>query len=166
MTGGMDYSGFLQLKRQIETMAAGFDGFIRGFLLKQGLDALAKTKKNTPVDTGMLRNSWELGDSVTVLKASKSKGKTIWKKASDAPFSQNASLAGVVRKGDTLEITIYNPAEYASFVEYGHLTANRKDWVEGYFMCTLAIEDVQRRIPGRWNKEFAAWCRGLGADVR
>ena len=122
---GLDFSGMSQLQQQMRRLESDFDQFLRQFLLKQALDALARTKDNTPVDTGLLRASWTISE--------------------------------VQRVGNGLVITISNPTEYASFVEYGHMTRDRKRWIEGKFMCTLAIDEVSKLIPQRFNREFAAW---------
>lgn len=127
---GLDFGSMSQLQQQMQRLESDFDQFLRQFLLKQALDALAKTKDNTPVDTGLLRASWTISE--------------------------------VQRVGNGLVITISNPTEYASFVEYGHMTRDRKRWVEGKFMCTLAIDEVSKLIPQRFNREFAAWVGRLG----
>lgn len=127
---GLNFSGMQEIQQQMRRMESEFDQFIRQFLLKQALDALARTKDNTPVDTGLLRASWTIGE--------------------------------VQRAGNDLVITISNPTEYASFVEYGHMTRDRKRWIEGKFMCTLAIDEVAKLIPQRFAAEFAAWVGRLG----
>ena len=126
---GLEFSGTLKLQSQILDMEREFNQFLRQFLLKQALDALAKTKDNTPVDTGLLRDSWIVGE--------------------------------IRRMDGDLLVDIINPTEYASFVEYGHMTRDRANWVEGKFMCTLAIDEVSRLIPQRFSAEFAAWTRRL-----
>lgn len=65
--GGFDYSGFTELMHQTERMLNDWQNFICNFLLKQGLDAINRVKNNTPVDTGLLRNAWTLGDGVVAL---------------------------------------------------------------------------------------------------
>lgn len=122
---GLDYGDTLKLQQQIRRMESEFDRFIKQFLLRQALDALAKTKDNTPVDTGLLRASWTISE--------------------------------LQRAGNDLVITISNPTEYASFVEYGHMTRDRRRWIEGRFMCTLAIDEVSKLIPQRFAAEFAVW---------
>lgn len=49
--------------------------------------------------------------------------------------------------GDTYVIEIVNPVEYASYVEYGHRTANHKGWVKGHFMMTISEQELQRMAP-------------------
>ncbi len=49
------------------------------------------------------------------------------------------------RKGDTYSRNIFNSADYAVYVEYGHRTVNHRGWVPGKFMLTRAVEDVDKR---------------------
>lgn len=44
-------------------------------------------------------------------------------------------------------IEVINPAEYASYYEYGHRTANHKGWVQGKFVLTKSEEEVQKIAP-------------------
>lgn len=46
-----------------------------------------------------------------------------------------------------LLIEIVNPVEYASYVEYGHRTANHKGWVQGRFMLTISEQEIQNIAP-------------------
>lgn len=49
--------------------------------------------------------------------------------------------------GDTYVIEIVNPVEYASYVEYGHRTANHKGWVKGKFMMTISEQELATIAP-------------------
>jgi len=53
----------------------------------------------------------------------------------------------IERKDNYLVLEIKNPVEYASYVEYGHRTANHKGWVPGQFMLTLSVDEVQKIAP-------------------
>lgn len=154
---GLDFDDILKLQQQMRRMESEFDQFIRQFLLKQALDALARTKANTPVDTGLLRAAWTVGDGVSAARGRWSATGKKMQYTEDAASSTAATLQSVQRVGDGLVITIINPVEYASFVEYGHMTRDRKRWIEGKFMCTLAIDEVAKLIPQRFAAEFAAW---------
>lgn len=72
------------------------------------------------------------------------------------------SVTNVRRVGEVLEIEIYNPMEYATYVEYGHLTKKRDNWVNGYFMVTVPLDEMERKIPRRFQSEFKKFVRGLG----
>ena len=178
---GFDFHEFVELRDKFVKMDKEFDSFLYDFLLQEGLRVLAKTKENTPVDTGYLRNMWQLGDSnytiqSKVVKSGKDKGKLRVGEDRQNISWKNATINGVTRKGDTLEITIYNPLDYASFVEYGHRQEPgryvpaigkklKKAWVEGHYMATIAIKDVEDKLPGRFDQQFKMWLALLGLDT-
>lgn len=126
----MDFKQFESLKNNYEKVLKDFNTFIEDFLFEQAMRALRKTKLRTPVDTGALRNAWDIDKNVQ-------------------------------REGNTLCIKIFNPLEYASFVEYGHTKRNRIGWVDGFFMAKVSIQEVQDAIPRRWNKEFSKFINNL-----
>lgn len=57
---------------------------------------------------------------------------------------------------------LINDADYASYVEDGHTTRNRNDWVEGYYMATISIQKLQSRMPADFNKEFILFMKRYG----
>ena len=130
-------AGLSDLERRCQRALKEVDRFLEGFLTQMALRALTKTKKRTPVDTGNLRNSWAIGE--------------------------------IERSGDTLSISLYNPVEYATYVEYGHKrtawgsksSAETSDWVEGRFMATLSLNNIEKEMPARYEKAFKAWLEGL-----
>lgn len=60
---------------------------------------------------------------------------------------RNWTAGTVERKGDEIVIEVINGLLYASYVEYGHRTANHKGWVEGKFMLTVSVAEVERMAP-------------------
>lgn len=60
----VDYSEFIEFRDKFERLSNEFENFLKQFLIKQALDVLAKTKKESPTDTGLLRNSWTIGEVV------------------------------------------------------------------------------------------------------
>jgi len=53
-----------------------------------------------------------------------------------------------IRKvGSDYIIEIINPVHYASYVEFGHRTANHKGWVEGKFMLTISEQELEADAP-------------------
>lgn len=139
--GDFDYSEFEKFAKNLQK-GLGKDAvgeFIRDFLLEMAMRALRKIKKRTPVATGKLREKWSVGK--------------------------------VVKSGSNYEVEIFNNIEYASFVEYGfrsHFVPGRwegnefvydrsantgmyvgpKDgWVEGRFMMTISMKEIEREFP-------------------
>ena len=153
----VDYSEFIAFRDKFERLSNEFEIFLKKFLIKQALDVLAKTKKKHPTITGLMKNSWTIGNQGVALRKKVLKNGKIKYSSVDTAFVDNASLANVERDGDVLKITISNAVEYAKYVEYGHIDRGHKKWVEGWFMCSLAIIDVKKKIPKRFQREFEAW---------
>lgn len=60
----------------------------------------------------------------------------------------------------SVEATIYNPMEYASWIEYGHAIKDRpEDWVMGYFMLTIPMEEMRNQMPARFARAFKAFLK-------
>jgi len=162
----VDYDGLQNLLDNFKMVQKNHEKFIREFLTEMGMRALAQTKKLTPVDTGNLRNRWELSQ--------------------------------VFRKGDELYVVLFNPVEYASHVEDGHMQrrrflpiqyledspANAKmvasikqkygddakgvmlqdKWIPGHHMARISISKIEREIPKRYEKALQQFMKGLGAE--
>lgn len=47
-------------------------------------------------------------------------------------------------KNGNIKVVIYNPVEYASWVETGHRTANHKGFVQGQFMLEKSRQEVDK----------------------
>lgn len=63
--------------------------------------------------------------------------------------------------GDTYIIDIVNPVEYASYVEYGHRTANHKGWVTGHFMMTISEQELASITPRVLENKIKKYLGGL-----
>ena len=74
---------------------------------------------------GTLRRGWTNGERVTTY----------------------AAYIPIHHFGDTYVIEIVNPVEYASYVEYGHRTANHSGWVKGHFMMTISEQELEKIAP-------------------
>lgn len=79
-------------------------------------------------------------------------------------------IKSVQKKGDTWTATIFNSAEYASYVENGHRQERgryvpqlgkslKKAWVDGQFMMKLSAEEVEKEGPAYIRREFEAFLR-------
>ena len=53
--------------------------------------------------------------------------------------------SAVTKSGAHWAVTVYNTADYAIYVEYGHRTRNHKSWVEGQFMLTNAKKRLDKK---------------------
>lgn len=83
-------------------------------------------------------------------KSSGKKGGTLrrgWTGEKRSSAQNYANSMTVHHFGDTYVIEIVNPVEYASYVEYGHRTANHKGWVKGRFMMTISEQELEKIAP-------------------
>jgi len=69
---------------------------------------------------------------------------------------RNWMVGSVVRQGDAYVVEIYNNTDYAVFVEFGHRTgADLTKWVEGRFMMTISMQEIERELPRYLEKRMA-----------
>ena len=57
------------------------------------------------------------------------------------------TVGKITKKGNIYEIEVFNPVEYAMYVEYGHRTRNHTGWVPGRFMMTISADELQKDAP-------------------
>ncbi len=111
-----DFSEFEQLEKNLQKIQADYPRFVEDCIRELAGRLLAKTVARTPVDTGMLRRSWQLGP--------------------------------VEHTGGMYSIELYNPIEYAPYIEFGHRAGSGSGWVEGRFMLTISERELERELPG------------------
>ena len=98
-------------------------------------------------------------------KSSGKKGGTLrrgWTGEKRSSAQNYADSLTVHHFGDTYVIEIVNPVEYASYVEYGHRTANHKGWVKGKFMMTISEQELQKIAPKVLENKIKKYLGGLG----
>ena len=44
-----------------------------------------------------------------------------------------------------------------AYVEYGHRTRGHKGWVQGRFMLTISVDEIQSAAPKILEKKLAKW---------
>lgn len=74
-----------------------------------------------------------------------------------AEFLENLT---VTHTGDCYRIEIKNPVGYASYVEYGHRTADHKGWVPGKFMLTLSEKHIKGIAPNLLERKLKTFLEG------
>jgi Bacteriophage protein of unknown function (DUF646). len=120
----LDYKEFKQFYENCVSLAEELESWLVSFLLENAQWVEGITKERTPVDTGYLKKRWRI-TNVYRLPSTNSLG-----------------------------FSLINDADYASYVELGHTTRNREGWVEGYFMATISMEELNRKLPRRFTREF------------
>ncbi len=123
---------------------ADVDAFVEACAKELTARLLAKVIKRTPVGQypaesgkmgGTLRRGWT------------SKSHTDAASGSSASATAYANSLTINHVGNMLIIEVVNPVEYASYVEYGHRTANHDGWVTGRFMLTISEQEIQDIAP-------------------
>lgn len=71
---------------------------------------------------------------------------------------RNWAATTVEKHGDTYTVTVFNPVEYAPYVEYGHRTPGG-GFVKGQFMLTLSEQELERIAPGILEKKLEAFLK-------
>lgn len=134
--GKVDMKGLKEFQQQLEKLQDP-DAFVEACVKELAARLLRLVIKRTPVGEypkssgkkgGTLRRGW-----------TGSKGQ--------ASAKGYAEAMTVNRSGDTYVVEIVNPVEYASYVEYGHRTADHKGWVKGQFMMTISEQELEKIAP-------------------
>lgn len=134
--GRVNIQGLKDFQRELERLQDP-DAFVEACVKELAARLLRMVIKRTPV-----------GDYP---KSSGKKGGTLrrgWTGSRGQASAQGYAEAMTVNHfGDTYVVEIVNPVEYASYVEYGHRTANHRGWVRGQFMMTISEQELERIAP-------------------
>jgi len=134
-----DYKEFEQWAKRLSIAKEEFKDWLYEFLFRQGerVVALAKTRQQQ-FSYVTSEGKYKIGliDTGNMLRS--------W------------TVSDVQVNGNDLYVEIYNPAEYASYIEYGQRS------FKGAFILTVSIDEVQRQLPARFNKEWLQWLQSKG----
>lgn len=143
-SGTFNFQDFEKIKNNLEKLnQEQVDFFIDACAKELAARLLAKVIKRTPVGDypnssgkkgGTLRRGWTGG-----------------KNSSAVAYADSLTIHHF---GDAYVIEIINPVEYASYVEFGHRTANHKGWVNGRFMLTISEQEIQQAAPAIIEKKL------------
>lgn len=133
MTDGMDYRQFQNFYDNFSKINKEFENWLKNFLLQQAQRCIGRTKSRQ-----------------------RAKGFI------DTGYMVNNWAVGEIRQvGNSLEITVGNSADYASYIEYGHSLRNG-GWFQGGFMLTISIDEIERAMPSRFQKSFIEFLKKWG----
>ena len=143
-SGTFNFQDFEKIKNNLEKLnQEQVNLFIDACAKELAARLLAKVIKRTPVGDypnssgkkgGTLRRGWTGG-----------------KNSSAVAYADSLTIHHF---GDAYVIEIINSVEYASYVEYGHRTANHKGWVNGRFMLTISEQEIQQAAPAIIEKKL------------
>ena len=143
-SGTINFRDFERIQNKLEKLnQEQVDLFIDACAKELAARLLAKVIKRRPVGDypnssgkkgGTLRRGWTGG-----------------KNSSAVAYADSLTIHHF---GDAYVIEIINPVEYASYVEFGHRTANHKGWVNGRFMLTISEQEIQQAAPAIIEKKL------------
>lgn len=131
----IDFSELKAYNRAVKYFADDFNSFLKKFLIEMAERVIARTKPRTPVDTGALRNAWQLGDI-------RGEGKNI-----SVEILNGMEYATEIEYGHRV---VHNGIEVG--------------WYNGRFMLKISIDEIQRQMPSRYTEEFYAFCLEKGIE--
>lgn len=130
-----DFSEFRDFYLEFDSKVKNFKEWMRWFLRKEAEPVLQEAIKRTPVDTGLLKASWQpvrisiKGDEIMAVFEN---------------FAMNS-----------VEV------EYGGWVEHGHAkpykagaSPGSKDWVDGKFMLTVPLNRFLEELPEKFEADF------------
>lgn len=147
-TGKFDYKDLEEFQKQLMKLQDP-DVFVESCAKELAARLLRLVVKRTPV-----------GDYP---KSTGKKGGTLrrgWTAGKRSAAQNYADSLDVNHVGDTYVIEIVNPVEYASYVEYGHRTANHKGWVKGQFFMTISEQELSRIAPKVLERKIKKYLGG------
>lgn len=157
--GNFSTAEMKKLQKQLNKIQqSDADAFIASCAKELAARLLAKVIKRTPVGEypkstgkkgGTLRRGWTSKSHEEAVSGGKANAKA---------YADSLTINHI---GNMLVIEIINPVEYASYVEYGHRTANHKGWVQGRFMLTISEQEIQQVAPNVLEakiKKFLGGC--------
>lgn len=143
--GDCDFEQLKALQKRLEKMQRkDFDVFCQACAKELTARLLRLVIKRTPVGIypaasgkkgGTLRRGWTAATE------------------SEAQSGGNPNVEGylsslsIMKVGNVYQIDVINPMTYASYVEFGHRTANHKGWVKGQFMLTISEMELEAKAP-------------------
>ena len=147
--GGVNFREWERYQKNLEAMDRNKELFLESCAKELAARLLAKVIKRTPVrkaedcapgeSGGTLRKGW------TSASQREAELATVFGGGSGA--KTYASKLKIDKVGDVYRVEIVNPVEYASYVEFGHRTRNRKGWVRGRFMLSISEREIASSAP-------------------
>lgn len=131
--GDFNYKEFEKFRDNFAGLAKDYDKFLGDFLMTEGMKCLADTKRRTPVDTGNLRERWQLSGPF---------------KRGDTKY---VAIHNSVRYASWVEDGHRIVNQYGT---YG--------WQPGRHMSRIALVNAEMKLPQRFETAFKKWCKGKG----
>lgn len=154
--GKVDYRELEKLRENLEKLQkVDMEAFCKQMSKELAARLLSRVKKRTPV-----------GEYETITYQTKDGRELTFNDGMQGgTLRNNWKTSEIVYRGGEYRITIYNPLNYASYVEYGHRQEVgrfvpqigkrlKAGWVEGQFMLKISEEEVQALAPKLLEKRL------------
>jgi hypothetical protein len=159
--GSCNFKELEKMRDKLHEMSNGdVDEFCTAVAKELAARLLAKVIKKTPtrkpencppgVTGGTLRRGWTAGKENT-----STKGNVTGVSGANGYVSQ----LQIEKIGSEYIIYITNPVMYASYVEFGHRTANHQGWVDGKFMMTISEKELEQQAPRIIQKKLEVYLK-------
>lgn len=171
----IDLKGFEELSKDLEKINGEVQWFIVELANEIAARLLRKVIKRTPVGIygkqipvtkKIYRYEVIQGETTRNGKPKKrridtGRTKTVMESTSSktgGTLRERWDVGSIIKSGETYSVEVFNPMEYASYVEFGHRTRNHKGWVPGQYMLTISEEemknDLERIIQNKLKEKF------------
>lgn len=151
---GLDYQEMGELLENFKHVQKAHEQFIRKFLTEMGMRGIAQTKKLTPVDTGELRNRWELS---TVFR----RGDELYIVLTNPLYYASFVEDGHMQRARWVPGYWKNKKfVYDKDAKTGMMLKNK--WIPGQHMARIALTKLEQQIPARYDKAFKQFMHDMG----
>ena len=137
--GNFKVKGLKELQKELNNLQQNTDEMLESCAKELAARLLRLVVKRTPVGDYS-------GDSYTCVSGEQHKGHKVQGKTGGT-LRRGWTIGEIRKEGNVYKVDIINPVEYASYVEYGHRTANHSGWVKGQFMMTISEQELQKIAP-------------------
>lgn len=157
--GRCDFKELKRLEQRLEQLEQGdWDKACRQAAKRLAAMLLNKVKKRTPV--GVVPDG--LDDEAL----------EHWEGYTGGTLRDAWQILPIQKQGDQYIVTILNPVEYASYVEYGHRQrpgryvpalgkSLKATWVNGRYMLTISVQEVQAKAPATLERALYQCLKGV-----
>lgn len=177
--GNFDFKEIEKLQKQIEQIERDRDKFCEACVKELAARLLAKVIKRTPVGKApklegpkTVKIKGVDGKARTFLSKSGAAYQKYWAGYQGGTLRRRWTVGDIQKVGDSYQIEVINPTEYAFYVEYGHRQkpgryvpalgiSLKKGWVPGKFMLTISEQQINSAAPAILEKKLNDYLKGV-----
>lgn len=157
--GNADFKQLKALQDRLNKLQAiDLDKFCREASKELAARLLALVIPATPVGKYPKRSCKKGGTLRRGWTAKTESGATGGSGKGNDPIAYAAALP-IEKTGTNYRITVVNPVEYASYVEFGHRTAGGSGWVQGQYFLTISENELNKHAPEIIERKLSAMLR-------